>query len=158
MISQPLVISAVVALLTAGIGGWLTDIGPWYRSLKTPAWKPPDWAFGPIWTVILVLAAVSAARAWEAAAAAPAAQQRIMWLFLLNAALNVLWNVFYFTVKRPDWALIEVVFLWLSLAALIVVIWPINETAAWMLVPYLVWVGIASVLNRAVVKLNPAFG
>jgi translocator protein len=158
MFGKPLLVAAIITLITAGIGGWLTDIGPWYRSLKTPAWKPPDWAFGPIWTVILSLAAVSAAMAWEASAGTPDLQRAIVVVFLLNAILNVLWNVCYFTLKRPDWALIEVAFLWLSIAALIVLIWPVERTAAIMLVPYLVWVGIASVLNRAVVKMNPAFG
>jgi translocator protein len=158
MFGKPLLVAAVVTVITAGIGGWLTDTGPWYRSLKTPAWKPPDWAFGPIWMVILTLAAVSAAMAWEAAEGAPGLQRGIALAFLLNAALNVLWNVCYFTLKRPDWALIEVAFLWLSVAALIVLIWPVQSTAALMLVPYLVWVAIASVLNRAVVKMNPAFG
>jgi translocator protein len=158
MIGEPLYISAAVALITAGFGGWLTDTGPWYKSLRVPAWKPPDWAFGPVWTVILSLAAVSAAMAWDSSAATPDRQQLIVLVFLLNAALNVLWNVCYFTLKRPDWALIEVAFLWLSIAALIVLIWPVQRTAALMLVPYLVWVGIASVLNRAVVKMNPAFG
>jgi translocator protein len=158
MFGKPLLVAAIITVITAGIGGWLTDIGPWYRSLKTPAWKPPDWAFGPIWTVILALTAVSAAMAWDASASTPDLQLRIAAAFLLNAALNVLWNVCYFTLKRPDWALIEVAFLWLSIAALIVMIWPVQRTAALMLVPYLVWVGIASVLNRAVVKMNPAFG
>jgi translocator protein len=158
MFGKPLLVAVLVTVLTAGIGGWLTDIGPWYKSLKTPAWKPPDWAFGPIWTTILTLVAFAAAMAWNSAADAPDLQQRILLLFLANAVLNVLWNVCYFTLKRPDWALIEVAFLWLSIAALVVVIWPVNQTASLMLVPYLVWVAIASVLNRAVVKLNPAFG
>jgi translocator protein len=158
MFGKPLLIAAIITVITAGIGGWLTDIGPWYRSLKTPAWKPPDWAFGPIWTVILSLAACSAAMAWDATAGTPDLQRRIVVVFLINATLNVLWNVCYFTLKRPDWALIEVAVLWLSIAALIVLTWPVQRTAALMLVPYLLWVGIASVLNRAVVKLNPAFG
>jgi translocator protein len=158
MFTKALLVAVTVTVITAGVGGWLTDTGGWYKSLKTPAWKPPDWAFGPIWTVILALAAWSAALGWTAAAKTPDTQQLVLVLFLANAALNVLWNICYFTLKRPDWALIEVAFLWLSVAALIWVLWPVSQQAALMLVPYLVWVAIASVLNRAVVKLNPGFG
>jgi translocator protein len=149
----PLVVAASIAVVTMGIGGWLTDIGPWYRSLKAPAWKPPDWAFGPIWTVIIIATTIAAVMAWKSATSAQ--QTVVLSLFLLNAVLNVSWNVLYFTFKRPDWALMEVVLFWLSIVALIYVVWPINRTAAWLLVPYLVWVAIASVLNLAIVRLNP---
>jgi translocator protein len=149
----PLAVAAAVAIVTMGLGGWLTDVGPWYRSLKTPAWKPPDWAFGPIWTTIIIATTIAAVMTWKSAT--PAQQPLVLTLFLLNAALNVFWNILYFTFRRPDWALLEVVVFWLSIAALIYVVWPINQTAGLLLVPYLVWVTIASVLNREVVRLNP---
>ena len=67
-LGAPLLVAAVTAVIVAVAGGLLTDIGPWYRALKFPAWKPPDWAFGPIWTTIFTLAAISAAMSWRAAA------------------------------------------------------------------------------------------
>ena len=78
-------------------------------------------------------------------------------LFALNAGLNILWNVLFFKLRRPDWALIEVALLWLSIVTLIVAFYPRSPLAAAFLTPYLIWVSIASVLNRAMVRLNGPF-
>ena len=84
--------------------------------------------------------------------------RRVMvWLFLLNALLNVFWSGLYFKLQRPDWALFEVVGLWLSIVALIVVLWRHSRWASVLLVPYLLWVSIASVLNLETIRLNGPF-
>ncbi len=151
-----MVVAALGALVVAGIGGALTEIGPWYHSLRFPRWKPPNWSFGPIWTVVLTLAGVSAVLAWLGAASD---QQRtvLVILFAVNGVFNVLWNILFFTFRRPDWALYETVFLWLSVLALVVFIAPISPNASLLLAPYLIWVAIAGVLNRAIVRLNAPF-
>ena len=82
----------------------------------------------------------------------------ILALFLVNAILNVGWSLLFFRLQRPDWALIEVAFLWLSIVALIVAIAPLSRLAAWLLAPYLAWVAFAAVLNFAIVRLNGPFG
>ena len=146
----------VLSYATAGIGGALTEIGPWYYALKQPAWKPPDAAFGVIWSLIFTLCAVSGALAWRAAETARL-RRRVLVLLGANAVLNIVWSALYFKLHRPDWALIEVVFLWLSIAALIVGLWRISRWASALLVPYLVWVSIASALNLATVQLNGPF-
>jgi tryptophan-rich sensory protein len=143
-------------LVVAGVGGWLTETGPWYRSLTFPSWKPPDWSFGPIWTTILTLATISMVLAWTAAPT-PAARSLVVGLFVANGALNVGWNLLFFTMRRPDLALVEVVFLWLSVLALLVGLAPFSALAALLLVPYLVWVGIAAFLNLRIVRLNAPF-
>jgi len=135
----------------------LTEIGPWYRSLRNPWWKPPDWAFGPIWTIILALTTIGAAMAWEAAPD-DTARLLILLSFTTNAALNIGWNLFFFKLRRPDWALVEVVFLWLSILAMIIIVLPFSSMAALYIAPYLVWVFIAALLNRQVVLLNQPFG
>lgn len=152
----PVIASAsAFAVLVAVIGGVLTEIGPWYNSLRFPAWKPPNWAFGPVWTTIFTLSVISAVMAWAAAS-----QSQRLWLVMLfgvNAVFNVLWNILFFKLRRPDWALLETVGLWLSIAALIAFIWPISTTASLLLAPYLVWVTIAGCLNFAIVRLNRPF-
>lgn len=153
----PSVAAIAWAVAVAAIGGMLTTLGPWYDALKRPSLQPPDWAFGPAWTLILALAALSAVIAWRDAPGA-AMRYAVVALFLVNGALNVLWNVFFFTQRRPDRALVEVAFLWLSILAPILTFWPFSRTAALLLAPYLLWVGFASYLNYEIVRLNGPFG
>lgn len=154
---QPHVIAAVLwALILGGAGGILTEIGPWYRNLKKPSWQPPDWLFGPAWTVILGLAAWAAVLSWNGAAD-EAGRMTIIALFAANFVCHFLWSPLFFTRKRPDWALIEVVPLWLSVLALCVMLRPFSVLATWMIVPYLAWVSFAACLNVAIVRLNGPF-
>lgn len=153
---RPLAVAGGIAFAVALLGGAATDLGPWYQNLKQPGWKPPDAAFGPAWTVIFALAALSAATAWRAAPSA-GTQRWVIAFFALNAGLNVLWSVLFFALQRPDWALIEVGLLWLSILAPLVFVGRFSRPAAWCLLPYLVWVGFAGVLNWAVVALNGPF-
>jgi len=113
-------------------------------------------AFGPAWTVILGLAAWSAIIAWYAADG-PREQTSVVILFALNALFHFLWSPLFFRARRPDWALIEVVFLWASLVALVIGLWPISQQASLLIVPYLLWVSFAAWLNREIVKLNGPF-
>lgn len=152
----------VIALAAAGtlavavVGGMLTEIGPWYHTLRFPGWKPPDWAFGPIWTVILVMAAAAIVLAWLGAGT-PGQKALVVGLFAVNGALNIAWNYLFFTLRRPDFALVEVGLLWLSILALVVALFPISRAASLLLIPYLVWVGIAALLNYRIVQLNGPF-
>jgi len=149
-------VAALSALMLAGAGGLATEIGPWYRALRKPTWQPPDWAFGPAWTLILGLAAWSGALAWEAAPDA-AGRLQVIALFAANGLFHFLWSPLFFRLKRPDWALFEVVFLWLSCLALIIGLARFSTTASLLIVPYLLWVSFASWLNLAIVRLNAPF-
>jgi tryptophan-rich sensory protein len=153
---RPIAAAAVAAMAVAALGASATDLGPWYQSLVKPSWQPPDWLFGPAWTLIYALAALSAALAWSAARDSRS-RTRIVALFALNALLNVTWSELFFGLQRPDWALAEVGFLWLSILLLIVVLRRHSATASWLLVPYLAWVTFAAILNLAVVRLNYPF-
>jgi tryptophan-rich sensory protein len=150
---KPLLYSAALALGIALAGGTLTDIGPWYQSLRKPAWQPPDWLFAPAWTIILALTALSVATAWRNA---PDRQARnwLMGLFVLNGILNVSWSFLFFRLKRPDLALIETGFLWLSVLFMMIAAARWSRAASLMLVPYLAWVAFAAWLNLAIVRLN----
>ena len=109
-----------------------------------------------IWTTIFTLCAISGWLAWQAADT-PALRRRVAGLFAANAFLNMFWSALYFKWQRPDWALIEVVFLWLSIVALIVGLWRLSRWASVLLLTYLVWVSIAAVLNLETVSLNGPF-
>lgn len=152
-----LLVAFVLSYATAGIGAALTELGPWYFALRHPSWKPPDAAFGTIWSTIFTLCAISAWLAWQAADT-PALRRRVAWLFGINALLNIVWSALYFKLQRPDWALFEVVFLWLSILVLMVGLWRLSRWASWLLLPYAVWVAIAALLNLQTVGLNGPFG
>lgn len=154
--SANVIIPVLWGLVVGGVGGWLTDLTPWYRELKRPSWQPPDWAFGPAWTLILAMASYSAYLAWQGAADRRD-QLLVIVLFAVNGIANLAWSPLFFRMRRPDWALIEVVFLWLSILIPIVLLARFSATASWLLVPYLLWVSFAAFLNWTIVKLNAPF-
>jgi tryptophan-rich sensory protein len=135
------------------IGGLMTPRADWYANLRKPPWQPPGWAFGPGWTIILGLAAWAGVRAWDAADAGQRVD--VLIVFGVNGLFHLLWSPLFFKLQRPDWALIEVPFLWGSILAMIIALWPIDQFAAALLLPYLGWVTFAASLNWAVVALNP---
>ena len=154
---RPVLIAALAAAGLGTLGAQLTGLGPWYRGLVQPAFKPPDIWFGPAWTLIFIFAATAGVTAWNSA---PDRTSRrwLLGLFVLNAGLNSLWSLLFFKLQRPDWALIEVGFLWLSIAALILATRRYSHKAGFLLLPYLIWVSFASAINYATVQLNGPFG
>ncbi|WP_419815843.1 TspO/MBR family protein [Glacieibacterium sp.] len=144
-----------VAIALGAIGGASTPLTPWYRGLKKPSWQPPEWLFGPAWTAILACGATAAVLAWNAGDSASRTAEIIA--FAVNAVYFLAWSPLFFMLRRPDWALVEVIFLWASVVALIVVVAPLSTLGCWLLVPYLAWVSFATVLNRAIVLRNAPF-
>jgi benzodiazapine receptor len=153
---QPVLIAAAVALFIAALGGTLTDTGPWYQELRKPPWQPPDWLFAPAWTLIFALTTVSAVYAWQGTQN-HSQREWVIGLYALNGFLNVLWSTLFFELRRPDWALIEVALLWLSILLPIVVFWRFARKASFWLLPYLAWVSFAAFLNLTAVRLNAPF-
>ncbi|MGE4243387.1 TspO/MBR family protein [Ramlibacter sp.] len=153
---KPVLTAAAAAFAVGALGSLMTDIGPWYKGLAQPAWKPPDWLFGPAWTLIFAFAAASGAVAWRHAPDR-GSREWLLVLFSLNGFLNVLWSLLYFRLRRPDWALAEVVVLWLSILVLMGVQARYSRRASLLLLPYLAWVAFAAALNWATVRLNGPF-
>jgi tryptophan-rich sensory protein len=149
---KPILIAFLLAILVGGIGGGATEIGPWYYSLVKPAWQPPDWAFGPIWTLIYITTGIAGVRAWRLGDT----RQRRMFLIalLINCVLNLVWSLLFFKMQRPDLALIEVVALWLSIVPLMLLPLRYSPRSSLLMLPYLAWVSVAAYLNLAIVRLN----
>lgn len=155
--SFPLIFAIAWALILALGGGLLTKIGAWYYELKKPSWQPPDWLFGPAWTVILGLAAWAFVLSWNGTTS-EAERSFLVALYVVNGVFHFLWSPLFFTAKRPDWALVEVPFLWASVLALSIFLRDWSVLASWLIVPYLAWVSFAAVLNWKIVRLNRPFG
>jgi translocator protein len=143
---------AAFCIVLAVAGGMLTKLSPWYYNLRQPGWKPPDWAFGPVWTVVFICLTLSIAYAWEAADAS----QRVamLWVLAINGILNMAWSGIFFVLKNPTLAFVELVIFWFSILALIYVLGGASRTAGFLLLPYICWVTAAGLLNFQVMRLN----
>lgn len=146
--------SALVFFL-ASAGAALPGIyfrpGDWYRKLKKPRWCPPDWLFAPVWSALYISIAVSGWLVWREAGVA--ALQALV-IYGVHLVLNGLWSTIFFGMHRVGLACIEIHLLWLSIVATILAFHPINELAAYLLVPYLLWVTFAVGLNFRIWQLN----
>jgi tryptophan-rich sensory protein len=154
---KPIAAAAASAIVVGALGALTTDIGPWYYQLRKPSWQPPDWLFGPAWTLIFALTAIAGVLYWRNCTDHDR-RLSVLAAFALNAFLNIFWSLLFFRLKRPDWALSEVGFLWLSIVLLMVLLGRVSRPAGWLLSPYLLWVTFASFLNLTIVRLNAGFG
>jgi benzodiazapine receptor len=150
-----LALCLLLCFAAAGLGGLFTGSGigsGWYESLHKPGWTPPAWVFGPVWTVLYILMAVSLWLVWK----------RTGWregkialtLFGSQLVLNALWSFFFFYLRSPAWGLAELVCLWALIAATLYAFLLVKTWAGVILVPYLAWVSFAGVLNYAIWRLN----
>jgi tryptophan-rich sensory protein len=136
---------------TAALSGALFRPGQWYEGLAKPSWRPPNWLFGPAWTVLYAMIAASGWLAYEAGGWGwPIA------IYLVSLALNAGWSGIFFGMRRMDLAFAWIIVFWLSIAATILAFWPVSRAAAWLLVPYLGWVSFASLLNWSIWRMNRA--
>ena len=141
------------AFLAGAIGSWATfeNVRSWYPSLNKPAWNPPNWIFGPVWTTLYILMGVAIWRVWRMPV--PAAR-RLVRVYFVQLFFNALWSVLFFGLKQPAWALADIVMLWLMLVWLLLSVWRVERPAGWLWLPYVLWVSFATALNTAIVRLN----
>jgi benzodiazapine receptor len=149
-----LVVALVVVFTAAALGNWatLSSVNDWYRTLNRPAWTPPDWVFGPVWTALYAIMAVAAWLVWR-----KTGLWRARWplaFFLAQLVLNTLWSVVFFGLRQPAWAFAEIVVFWLAIAVTTVAFWQRSRIAGALMVPYLAWVTFAAVLNFEFARLN----
>lgn len=136
--------------------GWIGSMwmpGAWYDGLAKPSFNPPDWIFAPVWTVLYVLMGLAAWRVWKRSGfrvAGPA-----LALFVFQLGLNSLWSYLFFGAHRPGVALQEILLLEAAIVVTMLRFRRVDGIAARLLVPYLLWVGFAAVLNLRIWQLNP---
>jgi tryptophan-rich sensory protein len=145
----------VASFATGALGGLASvNAAGFYGQLVQPAWAPPAWLFGPVWSVLFVMMAVSAWLVWRRHGFAGAG--RALSLFVAQLVANALWTWMFFAWRLGALALVEIAVLWLLIAATIAAFWPLHRLAALLLLPYLAWVSFAAALNAALWRLNPA--
>lgn len=148
------VVFLIICFAAVAIGGIVS--GPatdgWYDTLVKPSWQPPAWVFGPVWTVLYLLMAIAAWLVWRPAGARSAAAP--LSLFAIQLVLNVAWSWIFFYLQWPGWAVLELVVLWLAIAATTLAFYRRSKLAAALMLPYIGWVTFAGVLNFTIWRLN----
>lgn len=146
-IALPLIAGAIGSLFTA------PNIPTWYATLAKPELNPPSWVFGPVWTVLFVLMGTAAFLVWRKGTHKRDVQFALS-IFGVQLVLNTLWSIIFFGLQKPNYAFLEIILLWTAIAATIVVFRNVSKLAAWLLVPYIIWVSFASYLNYMIWMLN----
>ena len=143
-----------ICFAVAGLGGRWTagQVTGWYRTLARPAFAPPNWVFGPVWTLLYALMAIAAWRVWLASPS-PARSWGLL-LFLAQLALNLAWSWIFFRRHAIGAALVEIAVLWMAIGAATLAFSRVDLVAAWLMAPYLAWVTFASALNAGFWRLN----
>lgn len=149
----PYAATAVILVVVGAVAARATDTGPWYRNLNKPRWNPPDWMFPVVWTTIYALIILSVGRVWNQSGDVD--KPMLLLVIASNFVLNMIWSVLFFALKKPLLALFEIVLLWLSIVAMIAIFTSIDAFSGLLLIPYLSWVSVASLLNFRIITLNP---
>ncbi|MCC6822783.1 MAG: TspO/MBR family protein [Verrucomicrobiota bacterium] len=135
----------------AAFGGFFLP-GEWYAQLQKPAWNPPSWIFGPVWTALYLMMAIAAWLVWQHSGFA--GQRLALSLFRLQLLFNAMWSPLFFGLRNPALAFVDIVLLWVALLATLLTFWRRSHVAGALLIPYLAWVSFATALNFALWRLN----
>jgi len=145
--------ASIIICLSAGfIGSFFTrnSISTWYTTIAKPAFNPPNWVFGPVWTILFILMGISLYLVWTSGKDIQAAVA----VFAVQLVLNLAWSIIFFGLKSPMWAFGEILFLWVFIILTIIRFYPISKAASYLLVPYILWVSFAAILNFSIWMKN----
>ncbi len=145
----------LVSQLAGIIGAFFTSsaISSWYVTLNKPAFNPPGWLFGPVWVILYTLMGIEAYLVWQRWGESNLAKWAVI-LFLVHLAFNALWSILFFGLKNPMFAFFEIIFLLIMIVSVSIMFLQIDKRAFFMMLPYIIWVSFAMVLNFYIWRLN----
>ncbi|MDD4876676.1 MAG: tryptophan-rich sensory protein [Dehalococcoidales bacterium] len=151
-----LIVSIVACFAAAVIGSLFTfkAIPGWYAGLKRPHYTPPNWAFGPVWTILYVLMGISVFLIWQDGLAINGASLAFTLFWVQLVFINALWSIIFFGMKSKEGGVVIIIVLWLLILATIITSFRVSGWAGALLIPYIIWVSIASYLNIGIWWLN----
>jgi len=151
-----LFLSIIICQLAGIIGSLFTTpaIPTWYATLVKPTFNPPNWVFAPVWTTLFLLMGISAFLVWRKGIENPRVNLALR-LFIIQLILNSLWSVLFFGLKSPLLGFIEIMLLWTFILLTILYFFKVSNIAGILLLPYILWVSFAAVLNFSIWRLNP---
>lgn len=150
-----LIFSVALCQLVGIIGGLFNaaTIRTWYLTLNKPPFNPPNWVFGPMWITLYLLMSIALFLVWTTDFPGRT-KQMAMTFFFIQLAINMAWSFFFFYLKSPGLALIDIIVLLIFILLTIWKFFPVNRTAGYLMLPYLLWVGFAAILNYSIWTLN----
>jgi translocator protein len=150
-----LAISVGICLLAGAFGAIFTtqSIPDWYATIAKPSFNPPNWIFGPVWTLLYIMMGISAFMVWKKGIEDPRGRFSIL-VFLFQLLLNATWSVLFFGFRSPFAGLMGIVLLWAAIFLTVFSFFKISKPAGWLLIPYLGWVSFAVVLNYFIWAMN----
>ncbi len=150
-----LAISIGVCLAAGFIGSIFTStsIATWYTTLEKPSFNPPNWLFAPVWTILYILMGISAFLVWRVGLSEPNVRKALV-IFIIQLILNAFWSVAFFGLRSPIAGLIVIVVLWIAILLTMLSSAKVSIMAGILLIPYILWVSFASILNAAIYILN----
>jgi tryptophan-rich sensory protein len=151
-----LVIAILLPLSLGGIGAVTSNysLSTWYRTLRKPSWNPPNWVFGPVWTALYIMMGLASWLVWrERTSRRPSVEEALRW-YSIQLFFNGLWSIIFFGMRRIRLALVDIVALWGSLLVTLIQFFRVRKIAAWLLIPYFLWVSFATMLNAMIWWLN----
>lgn len=152
---KKLIISLILTIGVGALAGFITageSSSDWYINLAKPSYQPPSWLFSPVWMLLYILMGISFYYVWKK----PLSRERnvAVMVFLVQLLLNFFWSILFFSLHSPSLALINIVLMWLAILLTILSFSRLSKTAAWLLVPYIMWVSFATVLNWDIWRMN----
>lgn len=126
----------------------------WYPTLVKPSFNPPNWVFAPVWTLLYIMMGVAAGLVWDRFSFDKGAVKKALVFFIVQLVLNAIWSYLFFGLHNPMLAGLEIILLWLMIYETYFQFTKINKVAGYLLVPYLIWVAFAAVLNASIWWLN----
>ncbi len=150
----PFLVCLSIPLLVGGISGFATANGlePWYASLKKPSFNPPNYLFAPVWTTLYTMMGISLFLIWKSRM--EKSIDKALKIFAIQLTLNFLWSFLFFYFQNLGLAFVEIILMWISIIFCIFTFYKVNKVASYLLIPYIMWVSFASILNGALWYLN----
>lgn len=132
----------------------IASIPTWFATLNKPSFSPPNWIFAPVWTILYLMMGTSAYFVWVKGLKNKKVKTALGY-FLIQLFFNFLWSILFFGLHSALLALFDILLLWLAIAVTIIKFYKISKPASYLLIPYLLWVSFATILNFSIVILNP---
>ena len=150
-----LIISIAVCQLAGIIGSFFTSssVSTWYAELNKQSFNPPSWVFSPVWITLFLLMGIALYIVWDKGIKSRNSKIAVT-LFGFQLGLNTLWSILFFGLRFPLASFIEILFLWIAILLTIIYFYKLSKPAAYLMIPYILWVSFAAILNFSFVILN----